>query len=106
MQPTSSPDTSLKPRYCHLVKDRTFGFHLTNDQNCDRPGQYVRQVAEGGVADVAGVKEGECDVIVVYDVIIVYDVTIAELQSLIWLKEVMSYFDVIITWVMGESQYN
>merc|ERR1712096_196511 len=34
-------------------------FHLTNDQNCDRPGQYVRQVAEGGVADVAGVKEGD-----------------------------------------------
>merc|ERR1712202_27348 len=58
-QPTSSVETSLKPRYCHLVKDRTFGFHLTNDQNCDRPGQYVRQVAEGGVADVAGVKEGD-----------------------------------------------
>merc|ERR1712183_146577 len=58
-QPTSPVETSLKPRYCHLVKDRTFGFHLTNDQNCDRPGQYVRQVAEGGVADVAGVKEGD-----------------------------------------------
>merc|ERR1712183_590196 len=58
-QPTSPVETSLKPRYCHLVKDRTFGFHLTNDQNCDSPGQYVRQVAEGGVADVAGVKEGD-----------------------------------------------
>merc|ERR1712183_776000 len=49
----------LKPRFCHLVKDRTFGFHLNSEQNCERPGQYIRQVAEGGVADVAGVKDGD-----------------------------------------------
>jgi len=59
-EPPPQPRANLlKPRLCYLTKDRTFGFHLNSETTGPRPGQYVRQVAEGGVADVAGVKEGD-----------------------------------------------
>jgi len=45
----------FKPRFCHLIKDRTYGFHLNSEDDQS----YISQVAEDGVADVAGLRQGD-----------------------------------------------
>uniref|UniRef100_H2Z7B9 PDZ domain-containing protein n=1 Tax=Ciona savignyi TaxID=51511 RepID=H2Z7B9_CIOSA len=51
-----SEDKVQLPRLCTIVKNKQgFGFHL----NGENGGQYIRNVLDGGPADVGGVKNGD-----------------------------------------------
>ncbi|XP_053311546.1 Na(+)/H(+) exchange regulatory cofactor NHE-RF3 [Spea bombifrons] len=57
-KPTPSPDPKHKPRLCRLQKGTGgYGFHLNAIKEV--PGQFIKQVAKGGPAEVAGVKEDD-----------------------------------------------
>lgn len=54
-------EVAPEPRFCRLVKDysQSFEFHLNSEPKSERPGQYIRRVTEGGIAAVAGLKNGD-----------------------------------------------
>ncbi|KAM4699136.1 Na(+)/H(+) exchange regulatory cofactor NHE-RF3 isoform 2-T3 [Discoglossus pictus] len=55
---TPAPGPKHKPKLCRLQKSSNgYGFHLNAIKEV--PGQFIKQVAKGGAADLAGIKEDD-----------------------------------------------
>ncbi|XP_069492112.1 Na(+)/H(+) exchange regulatory cofactor NHE-RF3 isoform X2 [Ambystoma mexicanum] len=56
--PAAKTEVPHKPRLCRLVKGPTgYGFHLNAIK--DMPGQFIKEVAKGGPADVGGLQDDD-----------------------------------------------